>query len=162
MAKKKGIIADYNQIEQVIWQLVESPIADCGGELIDVEFVKEAGSRYLRIYVDRENIAVDHQLCESVSNRISDLLDEADPISESYYLEVSSPGLERRLKRQKDFLRFSGQNIAVHLYAAEDGIKDYYGVLVGLQDDNIVIHTPQGEKRFPLDKVSKANLTVEF
>lgn len=162
MVKKKGIITDYSQIEQDIWQLVETPVTECGGELIDVEFVKEAGVRYLRIYVDRESIAVDHELCEAVSNRVSDLLDQADPISESYYLEVSSPGLERPLKRQKDFLRFSGQNIVVHLYAAEDGNKDFYGVLVGLIDDNIVINTDDGEKRFSLDKVSKANLAINF
>lgn len=93
MARKK-LIVDYNKIEQHVWQLAEPLAAQCGAELIDVEYVKEAGSWYMRLYIDREP-PVDHALCEQVSNLVSEALDKDDPVDEAYFLEISSPGLER-------------------------------------------------------------------
>ncbi|MEG1997328.1 MAG: hypothetical protein RR051_02680, partial [Clostridiales bacterium] len=83
MAKKKGIVCDYTKLEEMIWNLAEAPIEHLGGELIDVEFVREAGNCYLRIYIDRQETPVDHQLCETVSNCLDTLLDQVDPIAES-------------------------------------------------------------------------------
>ena len=97
MVKKKGFLIDYSGIEKEIWAMAE-PLAEAeGAELIDVEYVKEAGTWYLRIYIDREP-PVDHDLCSVVSERVSAALDKADPIKQAYYLEISSPGLERPLK----------------------------------------------------------------
>ena len=161
MVKKKGFIVDYNKIEREVWQLVEPLCADCGAELIDVEYVYEAGSWYLRIFIDREP-PVDHALCEAVSGKISDALDIADPISQSYYLEVSSPGLERPLRRQKDFDRYAGREICVKLYVPRDGIKEFTGILKGLQEDILTIATDKGEYAFKLNEVAKAHLIADI
>ena len=161
MVKKKGFIVDYNKIEREVWQLVEPLCADCGAELIDVEYVYEAGRWYLRIFIDREP-PVDHALCETVSGKISDALDVADPISQSYYLEVSSPGLERPLRRPKDFDRYVGREISVKLYVARDGIKEFAGILKGLQEDILTIATDKGEYSFNLNEIAKAHLIADI
>ena len=161
MVKKKGFVVDYNKIEQEIWSLVEPLCSECGAELIDVEYVYEAGSWYLRIFIDREP-PVDHALCELVSGKISDALDIADPISQSYYLEVSSPGLERPLKRQHDFQRYTGREIIVKLYAPYDGVKEFQGILKTMEDAVLTIETVDGERSFPLDSIAKAHLVADI
>lgn len=157
MAKKQGIVVDNNRIEREIWALAAPLAASFGAELIDVEFVREAGSWYLRLFIDREP-PVDHDLCEQVSNAVSDALDRADPIEQSYFLEVSSPGVERPLKRESDFVRFAGREISVRLYAPRAGQKEFSGVLRGLTDGAIVLTQKGEEIRFPLPTVAKAHL----
>jgi len=161
MVKKKGFIVDYNKIEREIWALAEPLCSECGAELIDVEYVYEAGSWYLRIFIDREP-PVDHALCELVSGKISAALDVADPISQSYYLEVSSPGLERPLKRQEDFCRYAGREILLKLYAPYEGAKEFQGVLKGLEGDILTIATASGEYSFPLESIAKAHLVADI
>ncbi|MBQ1501689.1 MAG: ribosome maturation factor RimP [Firmicutes bacterium] len=161
MSRKKGIVVDHNRIEKTVWQLAEPFCSQCGCELIDVEFVREASEWYLRLFIDREP-AVDHDLCEQVSRLVSDALDIADPISQSYYLEVSSPGLERPLKREEDFQRYAGEKIAVRLYAPLNGKKDFCGILRGLADGELLLEVDGGELRFPLDKVAKAHLVADI
>ncbi|MDO4582131.1 MAG: ribosome maturation factor RimP [Bacillota bacterium] len=161
MTRKKGIIIDYNRIEKQIWQLAEPLVAANGAELIDVEYVLEAGQWYLRLYVDREP-PVDHRLCECVSNAVSAALDDNDPIEQSYNLEVSSPGLERPLKRQADFDRYAGYEVLIGLYAPRGGRKEYRGILQGLHEDTISILMDGELGEFKLDEVARVRLAVDW
>lgn len=107
-------------------------------ELVDVEYVKEAGTWYLRAYIDKEGgIAVDD--CEFVSRRLGEWLDQEDFISESYILEVSSPGLGRPLKKEKDFKRSVGKEVEVKLYAPLNKQKEYKGVLKAYAADTVTL-----------------------
>lgn len=161
MVKKKGFVVDYNKIEREIWSLVKPLCDQCGAELIDVEYVYEAGSWYLRIFIDREP-PVDHALCEKVSGLISDLLDQVDPISQSYYLEVSSPGLERPLKRAEDFQRYRGREIMVKLYAPYQGKKEFQGLLENMQDNVLTLSAAEGQLTFTLSDIAKAHLVADI
>ncbi len=105
---------------------------------------------------------VDHDLCEAVSRRLSDALDEADPIEQDYILEVSSPGIERPLKKPQDYQRFAGSLAAVKLFAPVDGKKEYQGILVGLENDMVILKIKGKPVSFPLAQVAKAHLAVEF
>ena len=107
-------------------------------ELVDVEYVKEAGIWYLRAYIDKEGgFTVDD--CELVSRRLSDLLDEEDFIPDSYILEVSSPGLGRQLKKEKDFARSIGEEVEVKLYKAINKQKEFTGFLIDYDEEKLVI-----------------------
>ncbi|MCR5369517.1 MAG: ribosome maturation factor RimP [Clostridium sp.] len=109
-----------------------------GFELVDVEYVKEAGTWYLRVYIDKEGgISVDD--CETVSRRMDTWLDEEDFISDSYILEVSSPGLGRPLKKEKDYIRNEGCAVEVHLYKAQNGEKDFEGILKSWDADTVTL-----------------------
>ena len=162
MAKKKAAAFDGRAIESRVWELAEPLAESAGGELIDVEFVREAGEWYLRLYLDREEKPVDHDLCEAVSDLVSAALDETDPIPQSYYLEVSSPGLERPLKRSADFQRYAGSDVVVKLYAARDGKKEFCGRLLSRDEDGVRIETDGAELLFPLDQIAKVHLKADF
>ena len=111
--------------EEMILPLVEAQRF----ELVDVEYVKEAGNWYLRVYIDKEGgITVDD--CELISRAFSDLLDEADFIEDSYILEVSSPGLGRPLKKEKDYARSMGKELEIRTYRPIDKQKEFYGILL--------------------------------
>lgn len=161
MTKKKKLIVDYKKIEKEIWQIAEPIVTLYQAELIDVEYVLEAGNWYLRIFIDRE-VPVDHDLCEQVSDKISAALDIADPISQNYYLEISSPGLERPLKRREDFRRYAGRQITVRLYAPVNGTKEFAGTLVGIDDRGLILLVNNQELVFDLEQVAKANLVADL
>lgn len=161
MAKKKHVAVDYNRIEKHVWALAEPLVASCGAELIDVEYLREAGSWYLRLYIDREP-PVNHDLCEQVSNLVSPALDQDDPVDESYFLEISSPGLERPLRRETDFRRFCGRAVVVRLYAPKDGSKEYEGILLGLREDGVAIARDGTELVFTPDEVARCQLKADI
>ena len=130
-------------------------------ELVDVEWVKEAGTWYLRAYVDKEGgISVDD--CEVVSRRLSDWLDKEDFISESYILEVSSPGLGRPLKKDKDFARSIGKDVDVKLYRARDKRKDFTGVLKAYDEDTVTIEEEGKELVFERGEIALIRLAFDF
>ena len=138
------------------------PVAEeAGCELWDVEYVREAGTWYLRIYLDKDG-GVDILDCEKVSRTLSDLLDEADPIDGSYTLEVSSAGAERPLKRPGDFHRFMGSPVAVKLYKAKNGRKEFAGVLAGYDGGDITITVGDTALTFAGDEVALCRLRIEF
>lgn len=151
-------------------QLVEGwagPMAaDLGLELVAVEFVKEGADWFLRLYIDKPG-GVTHDDCEALSNRIGAKLDAADPIPQSYHLEVSSPGLERPLRKDADFVRFAGLKVRVHTYAAWQGKKQWDGVLLGLNDtgggQQIELELAPGRERvaLPRAQVSRVHLLYE-
>ena len=134
-----------------------------GCEIADVEWKKEGADWFLRVFIDREP-AVDHDLCAEVSRSLGDALDAEDFIESNYVLEVSSPGLERPLKKATDFQRFAGSPAVIKLFAAEGGKKEFVGELLGYGADGVGIKDRESGKEytFPLDKISKAHLLFEF
>ena len=145
-----------------------------GLELYNSEFVKEGKDWFLRVYIDKlpkegadgnvEEEYVSTDDCESVSRFLSAELDRLDPIEQNYYLEVSSPGLDRALLKEKDFIRFCGHMVDISLYKAIDGKKTYQGILKGLTEDNSIVITDEKEEEieFPREQVAKARLAVIF
>ena len=141
-----------------------APLAEERGcTLWDVEYVKEAGTWYLRVLLDKEG-GVDILDCEAISRALSDLLDEADPIEGSYTLEVGSAGAERALKRPGDFARFLGSPVLVKLYRALDGRKEYPGTLTGydLHSGDVTVSLNGKERTFSKKDVALVRLRVEF
>ena len=157
MAKKK--------IQEYIAEYLDEYGKENGYELSRCEFVKEGSTWYLRVYIDRiidgkyDYMTSDD--CALVSRYLSDCLDKDDPIEQNYYLEVSSPGLDRLLVSDKDFERFKGSVVFVKLYESIDGKKQFEAVLHGLED-GILSFTTEDEKEIsiPKDKVAKVNLVV--
>ena len=138
------------------------PIVEGAGcSLWDVEYVKEAGEWFLRVYLDKEG-GVDILDCEKVSRALSDLLDEADPIEGSYTLEVSSAGAERPLKRPGDFERFIGSPVAVKLYKARNGRKEFAGTLAGYDNGDVTVTVGNAAMTFGKDEVALCRLRIEF
>jgi ribosome maturation factor RimP len=130
-------------------------------ELVDVEFVKEAGSWFLRIYLDKEGgITIDD--CEVVSRAMSDILDKEDFIEESYILEVSSPGLDRPLKKEKDFMRSIGKDVEIRLFQAVDGCKEYTGTLLSYDKDTVTISAGEQERCFERKNLALIRLAFDF
>ena len=130
-------------------------------ELVDVEYVKEAGNWYLRVYVDKEGgIAVDD--CEVVSRALSDKLDVDDFIEDSYILEVSSPGLGRPLKKEKDFIRSIGKEVDIHLYKSIEKQKEFTGVLKSYSKDDIVLQIEDTDVTFYRTNVALIRLSFDF
>ena len=150
------------KVEETVWKLAEPIVAANGLELIDVEYVKEGAEWYLRLFLDRENGTIDLDDCELISRALSDQLEVEDPISQAYRLEVSSPGIERPLKRTKDFQRFRGEKIQVKTFAEIDGQKQFIGVLEDVNEEEIALVVEEKNILIPRQKISKANLVWEF
>lgn len=148
-------------IEERVMEFTQPVVDQLGLELVDVEFVKEGASWYLRVYIDKPG-GVEVDDCQAVSGQVSDLLDQHDPISQAYYLEVSSPGLDRPLKKDKDFQRYAGELVKLNTYAPLDGKKSFTGKLIGLQDDGIHVEVSGKELIFSKDKVSSVRLEISF
>jgi ribosome maturation factor RimP len=130
-------------------------------ELVDVEYVKEAGNWYLRVYVDKEGgIAVDD--CEVVSRALSDKLDADDFIEDSYILEVSSPGLGRPLKKEKDYVRSIGKEVDIHLYKSIEKQKEFTGVLKSYTKEEIVLQIEDTDVTFDRTNVALIRLSFDF
>ncbi|MGG7077479.1 ribosome maturation factor RimP [Clostridium sardiniense] len=137
------------------------PITDeLGYELYHVEFVKEDGENYLRIYIDNEE-GITLTDCEKVSRRVSEMLDEEDPISTSYFLELSSPGINRGLFKEEHFKKAVGSEVFIRFTGSLNGRKNIKGILKSYEGDFIEV---QGEElvKVPMDKIKKANLEGEL
>ena len=130
-----------SKIEEKVESLIKDKIERIGYELYDVEYVKEGKDYYLRIFIDSPN-GIDLNDCEKVNNEINDLLDEADYIKEAYFLEVSSPGVERVLKKDKHLEANIGTEVNVKLFKKDDlGKKEYKGILKNFDKEKITIET---------------------
>lgn len=147
-------------IEALVEGLVLEIISDTALELVDVEYVKER-DWYLRVFLDKEG-GLEIEDCQTVSSALEEKLDKIDPIVESYYLEVSSPGLDRALKKERDFVRQAGDVVEMTTFAPVDGRKQWVGVLRGLEDGNVVLDIDGEEVRMPREKVSMVRLHIEF
>ena len=149
------------KITELTAELAAPAIAEAGCTLWDVEYVKEAGTWYLRVLLDKEG-GVDIMDCEKVSRAVSDLLDEADPIEGSYTFEVSSAGAERALKRPSDFQRFMGSPVALKLYKAREGRKEFAGYLRGYENGDVTVEIGGKDVTFPKNEVALCRLRIEF
>ena len=148
--------------EQKTEELITPLVEDKGFELVDVEYVKEGGNWYLRAYIDKPGgITVDD--CEVISRSLSDKLDEEDFIEGAYILEVSSPGLGRPLKKEKDFVRNMGQEVELRTYRAIEKQKEFRGILDAYDKSSITLEVEEGEKLvFDRSNVALVRLAFDF
>ena len=145
-------------------ETVEPLLAEAAREsgvcLYDIEYIKEGGNRILRLYIDNEN-GVDLNDCEKVSRAADTILDEHDPIPESYVLEVSSPGIERRLRKDEHFTRYIGEKVEVRLYKPFEGRKKFIGILNGIKEGNVSVTSLDGaDYSFSRQSVALCKLSV--
>ena len=148
-------------VTQSVSELIEPGLLADGLELVDVEFKKEGKNWILRIYIDREG-GVTLADCQKVSRLAGDLIEVEEVIEPVYTLEVSSPGLNRVLKKEKDFLKYSGKKIYVQCHAPMDGRKKFTGILTGFIDQSIHLEVDGQHYTIPLNLVAKANLVIEI
>lgn len=144
------------RIEAEVEKIVEEPLENTALELVAVDYVKER-DWYLRVFIDKEG-GVDLDDCQDLSRKLEELLDAQDLIKTSYILEVSSPGLDRELKKPRDFQREMGKDIDVSLFAPLDGKKVVTGPLSAYDGETINV----GDMAIPMDKVAKVNLHIDF
>jgi ribosome maturation factor RimP len=148
-------------MEHRIGLLVEPIVREKGLELVDVEYIKEGAHWYLRLYIDKDG-GVDMDDCSGVSHLVSEMLDQQNPIPQAYTLEVSSPGLERPLKKEEDFIRFQGSLVTVHTTSPFQGYKEFSGNLIGLINDEIVLEYEYKRMAIPRSLVKKIHLALDF
>lgn len=130
-------------------------------ELVDLEYVKENGRYFLRVYIHKDG-GVNLDDCQKMSEELSARLDEKDPIKDTYYLEVSSPGLDRPLKTDRDLERNLGKDIEINLYSPFEGNKNYEGMLMNYTEESVEIEEYNNKVIIPRDKISKIRLAVKF
>jgi ribosome maturation factor RimP len=154
-----------NQIYESVEKLVLPILEEENLELVDIEFEKEGKNWFLRVFIDSDS-GVDLDDCTKVSEQLSEMLDKKDPIDQAYYLEVSSPGAERPLKKKKDVEKAVGNNIYVTTYAPVDGEKVFEGTLVSFEDEvlkvEVKVKTRLVTYEIPYSQVAKARLAVAF
>ena len=149
-------------VEATIEEIVQPIVDEKNFEIVDIEYVKEAGEYYLRVYLDKEG-GISLSDCEVVSRELSEILDKKDPIKENYFLEVSSPGLDRPLKKDKDFERYKGRDVEIKLYKPMNGSNEFEGELVGLtEDNNIKVIIDNQEVEFTRKEVALIRLAIKF
>ena len=143
-------------------ELLEPVVGEFGFELVDVEYVKEAGTWYLRAYIDKPGgITVDD--CEAVSRKFSDILDEKDYIEDTYIFEVSSPGLGRPLKKEKDFQRSLGEEVEIRTYRPIDRQKEFSGILKAFDRDTVtIVYEDDAEQVFQRSDIALIRLALDF
>ncbi len=149
------------KVTDIVWEFSQPIVEAHGCQLWDVEYVREGSERFLRLYIDKET-GVDITDCEAISRAVDPILDEKDPIAESYHFEVCSAGLERALKRPGDFERFMGSNITVKLYRPRNGLKEIPAVLRGYEDGKVTVEAGKETITFEKSEVALVRLRVEF
>lgn len=149
-----------NAVAQRVWDLAAPLAAEQGIEIWDVEYLREAGQWFLRVYIDKEGgVGIDE--CERFSRAFDPVLDEADPIPGSYVFEVSSAGAERELKRPGDFARFLGSFLEVKLYRAVDNAKVFTGFLRAYADGDVTVDCGGTERTFAKADVAQVRLRIQ-
>ena len=150
-----------SKITEKVAQLAQPVVEEEGCSLWDVEYVREAGSWYLRVYIDKEGgVGIDD--CERISRRLDPLLDEADPIPDSYVFEVGSAGAERELKRPRDFEQFMGEEVELRTYQSVDGSKCFVGALAGYDDGAVSLRTGGKLRRFEKGQIALVKLHISI
>ena len=150
-----------SKITEKVAALARPVVEEEGCTLWDVEYVREAGTWYLRIFVDKEGgLSIDD--CERISRRLDPMLDEADPIPDSYVFEVGSAGAERELKRPSDFEQFLGSEVEVRLYQPVNGAKAFVGILKEFAGGDVTIETGGSDIRFDKSRVALVKLHISI
>jgi ribosome maturation factor RimP len=148
-------------VEKKTEELVRPILAEHHIQLVDIEYVREAGTWYLRVYIDKEG-GVTILDCETVSRSLSDLLDKDDPTDDAYVLEVSSPGLGRPLKKEKDYVRNQGKPVEIHLYKAVEDTKELVGDLTLWDKETVTVNTGGRDAVLQRSNISKISEYVEW
>jgi ribosome maturation factor RimP len=153
-----------SKIKDKVVKIADPIVVSQGLELIDIEYKKESSDWVLRVYIDNPQGVLSIEDCENVSYILSEKLDRDDPIKQSYTLEVSSPGIERPLKKADDFIRYKGSLVAVKTFLPIEGKKIFKGRILGLEGDLLTLEEENnnGIVNIPLNKISDAHLMVEF
>ena len=153
------------KVTEVVEELALPILEELQLELVEVEYVKEGKSWFLRVYIDKET-GVDIDDCGNVSEKLSEKLDEVDPISQNYFLEVSSPGAERPLKKEKDFLNAIGKNVYIKTYEPILDEKEFEGILTSFDGEEVTLEVRIKTRKktivIPFEKVAKARLAITF
>ena len=150
-----------SKITDKVYELAKPVVEQAGCSLWDVEYVREAGSWYLRVFIDKEG-GVSINDCENISRTLDPILDEADPIPDSYVFEVGSAGAERELKRPGDFQQFMGSEVEVRLYQPLNGSKVFVGSLSGYEDGNVSITSGKENMSFQKAQIALVKLHVSI
>ena len=149
------------KVTDIVTEFAKPIVEQHGCTLWDVEYVREGSERFLRLYLDKEG-GVDINDCEAISRAVDPILDEKDPIQESYHFEVCSAGLERALKRPSDFERFMGSPVMVKLYRPRNGLKEIPGILRGYEDGRVTVEAGKETITFEKSELALVRLRVEF
>ena len=161
LLERKDDTMNKKQIIETVESYLEPILTELKYELVDVEYVKEGPNYYLRIYIDKEG-GVNIQDCQVTSRAIEEVLDREDPIKEPYILEVSSPGLDRVLKKDKEFERFKGRLVDVKLYKAVEGEKNYTATLLGKTEEMLYLDDEGVKLEFEMKNVAIVRLAIVF
>ncbi|MBW5444534.1 ribosome maturation factor RimP [Cohnella sp. CFH 77786] len=148
-------------IKSIVEKFATPYLEDNGFQLVDVEYVKEGSNRFLRLFVDKEG-GIDIDDCGRISEFVSAKLDELDPIEEAYFLEVSSPGAERPLKKPEDVAKAVGKHVFVTTYEPVDGAKEFEGRLEDFDGKAMTVAIGRRKVAIPYDKVASARLAIVF
>ncbi len=141
--------------------IVENVVISMGYELVGIEYMQHDNTGLLRIYIDKDQGIVLAD-CQAVSHQLSGVLDVEDPIAGNYNLEISSPGLDRPLFKAKDYERFAGNTVKIKLARAQDGRKNYKGLLQGIENDEVILSMEGHEIRLSLANIEQSRLVPEF
>lgn len=152
----------YSNVEQKVWDLADPIVQDAGCYLYDVEYGKEGGLWILRVCADKEEGGISLDECEVISRALSEVLDREDPIDRNYYLEVSSPGVERKLKTAAHFDRYRGEMIDVGLYRALNGKKQWTGILKDFAEEVLTLEAEGENLSIPLKDTTTVHLHFDF
>ncbi|ANU10555.1 hypothetical protein A1A1_01103 [Planococcus antarcticus DSM 14505] len=155
-----------SKITEQIEQIVQPITSELALELVDVEFLKEGRNWFLRVYVDNPEAPIDIDQCALVSEKLSEILDQLDPIEQNYFLEVSSPGAERPLKKEKDFEKAIGKFIYVKTYEPVEDAKEFEGYLKSYDDEQVEIEIKIKTRRkiinIAKEKIAVIRLAIDF
>ncbi|WP_028610997.1 ribosome maturation factor RimP [Paenibacillus harenae] len=149
------------KIKTAVEEMVQPYLSSNGFELVDIEYVKEGSNYFLRIFVDKEG-GIDIDDCGRISEYVSEQLDKNDPISDAYFLEVSSPGAERPLKKDEDVRKAVGKHVFLTTYEPISGAKEFEGLLLSFDGENAVVRTGKKDYTIPYTKVASARLAIVF
>ena len=149
------------KVTEIVTAFAQPIVEEKGCSLWDVEYVREGSERFLRVYIDKKGgVSIDD--FEAVARAIDPILDEKDPIAESYHFEVCSAGIERALKRPQDFEQFMGSPILIKLYRPHNGLKEIPGILRGYEEGRITVEAGKETVTFEKSQVALCRLRVEF
>ncbi len=149
------------QVERVVAEMVHPYLDENQYELVDVEYIKEGSNWFLRVYVDCEG-GIDVEQCGLISQYISAKLDETDPIEGAYFLEVSSPGAERPLKKPADFHNSIGAHVLITTYQPFNGLKEFEGTLTSYNDEFTSVEIGKITHQIPQQQIANARLAIKF
>lgn len=155
-----------SKVTSVIEELVTPIVEELNLELVEIEFLKEGRNWFLRVYIDTPEGGIDIEQCALVSERLSEILDEKDPIEQNYYLEVSSPGAERPLKKESDFEKSVGKFIYVKTYEPIKDMKEFQGYLRSYTEEGLELEVRIKTRKLTVfiekEKIAKARLAIDF